>query len=295
LKVFFAWCEQQGLEPLPPNAEITSRYILHLVEARRTVASINGFVTALAVACRLRGYKLDRAPLAEMLKGVRRLHGAAPRQARPLLAEDMRRLVELLDTDEPADLRDAALLTVAWCAALRQSEAVGLDWERRGTGTGFVRIDKRGIELTLVKSKTSQDSAVKIVVPVEDAPTAAKCLARWAAAAKLSPGQPIFRAVSRYGQIAADRLAADSVARIIKRRVQELSLASGADVVEAKQAAAAVSGHSARAGYCTSAALHGLPEWKIRNRSRHRSAAQTATYVRAAESWRDSGLRGIGF
>ena len=59
----------------------------------------------------------------------------------------------------------------------------------------------------------------------------------------------------------------------------------------------------------TYAALAGLParwllhgcrhrrqaEWKIRSRSRHKTAELVARYVRAAEEWTDSGLKGVGF
>jgi hypothetical protein len=41
--------------------------------------------------------------------------------------------------------------------------------------------------------------------------------------------------------------------------------------------------------------LAGTLEWKIRRRSRHRTAELVAHYVRAAEQWTDSGLKGAGF
>jgi hypothetical protein len=34
----------------------------------------------------------------------------------------------------------------------------------------------------------------------------------------------------------------------------------------------------------------GVPEWKIRKRTRHRTAELVARYVRAAEAWTDSGF-----
>ena len=55
------------------------------------------------------------------------------------------------------------------------------------------------------------------------------------------------------------------------------------------------SGHSLRAGFCTAAAIAGKPEWKIRSRSRHKTAELVARYVRTAEEWTDSGLKGVGF
>ena len=71
--------------------------------------------------------------------------------------------------------------------------------------------------------------------------------------------------------------------------------AAGADVPRADALAKPFSGHSLRAGYITAAALFGVPEWKIRRRSRHQTAEMVAGYVRAAEEWTDSGLKGVGF
>ena len=76
----------------------------------------------------------------------------------------------------PAEARDAALLAVGWAAALRRSELVGLDWQSRGTGTGFVRLDERGLVVTLMASKASQDQAETIIVPCADMPAACQAL-----------------------------------------------------------------------------------------------------------------------
>jgi hypothetical protein len=54
-------------------------------------------------------------------------------------------------------------------------------------------------------------------------------------------------------------------------------------------------GHSLHAGYCTAAAMASVPEWKILNRSRHKTAELIACYVRAREVSKDSGLKGVGF
>ena len=106
---------------------------------------------------------------------------------------------------------------------------------------------------------------------------------------------PVFREVIKGGEIGAQRLTDRSVARIIKRRVRQRALALGHQESEADELAEAFSGHSLRAGYCTAAAMAGVPEWKIRRGSRHRTAEMVARYVRAAEEWTDSGLKGIGF
>ena len=91
------------------------------------------------------------------------------------------------------------------------------------------------------------------------------------------------------------RLTDASVARIIKSRVRAHLIAKGESAPFAEAEAAKFSGHSLRAGFCTAAAVAGIPEWKIRRRSRHRTPALVARYVRAAEAWTDSALKGVGF
>ena len=73
------------------------------------------------------------------------------------------------------------------------------------------------------------------------------------------------------------------------------AIATGRSDADATELAGLCSGHSLRAGYCTASAMAGVPEWKARRRSRHRSAETFAGYVRAAEEWTDSGLKGVGF
>ena len=109
------------------------------------------------------------------------------------------------------------------------------------------------------------------------------------------PSTPLFRSVNKGGEIGADRLSDRSVARIIKKEVRACAIAAGRSETEATELAELCSGHSLRAGYCTASAIAGVPEWKARRRSRHRSAETFAGYVRAAEEWTDSGLKGVGF
>src|SRR5262245_51386411 len=79
----------------------------------------------------------------------------------------------------------------------------------------------------------TQDAAVEIVVPRSDMPTAARALRRWAAIAKLRPGEPVFRAINKGGAIAAERLTDRSVSRIVKVRLRQLAIASGRSAVDA--------------------------------------------------------------
>jgi hypothetical protein len=129
-----------------------------------------------------------------------------------------------------------------------------------GDGVGYVRIEsERGIVVTLQRSKSSQAEAVTVVISCTDMPTACVWLEAWAKAAKLEPGQPVFRAVDQRQVIAADRLTDRSVSRIVKARVRELAMLRGKSPAEADELIARFSGHSLRAGYATSAARANMP------------------------------------
>jgi len=78
----------------------------------------------------------------------------AVRKGKPLLANDLRGLINGPDQQNASGARDAALLSLGWAAALRRSELVSLDWQKLGAGGGFISVDERGIVVTLMASNT---------------------------------------------------------------------------------------------------------------------------------------------
>lgn len=293
-KHFEAWCSEYGHTPLPASTPTLRAYVAWLADQGRTVATIHAYLAAIATRHSGIGQTIDRAALRNDIKGIRRLKPRKTRQVKPLVATDLRALMTDFGDDNAA-VRDRLLFALGFAGALRRSELVGLDWKVAGAGDGYISLEERGLVITLLRTKTTGGEPVEIIVPCEDMPTACDALGRWAVIASLKPGEPLFREVIKGGEIGTQRLTDRSVARIIKRRVRQRALEFGRPESEANELAEAVSGHSLRAGYCTAAAMAGMPEWKIRRRSRHRTAEMVARYVRAAEEWTDSGLKGVGF
>jgi integrase len=83
---------------------------------------------------------------------------------------------------------------------------------------------------------------------------------------------PVFRPVSRRGEVLPKQLSSEAVAVIVKQRAS--SLASEED---------RYSGHSLRAGFVTSAAMAGVPMWKIKAQTGHASDAALGRYIRRCE------------
>ena len=78
-------------------------------------------------------------------------------------------------------------------------------------------------------------------------------------------GTPVVRCT-------VEKMVAQSVALVVKASVKRV----GSD-------ASKVSGHSLRAGYCTSAAEKGLQPWQIREQTGHKSDVTLARYIRPVE------------
>jgi integrase len=257
-----------------------------------TRSSINQALSAVIMRHRAAGYAVDRkhAAIAKVWKGIARTKARreAVRKAKPLLVADLRALIDSLDQRIALAARDAAVLALGWAGALRRSELVSLDWQTLGAGGGFVRVDERGIVVTLMASKASQDQAETIIVPRQYVPKACQALEVWASVAKLDAGAPVFRPVDRYQKISTERLTDRSVAAIVKARVKALVKQRGLSEKDANELVEPISGHSLRAGYATSAAARNMPAYRIQSHTRHKSAQVVAGYIREAirSRWR---------
>jgi len=105
---------------------------------------------------------------------------------------------------------------------------------------------------------------------------------QWIAAAGIEAG-PVFRGISRHGRLADAALTPAAVALLVKER----AVAAGLDP-------ALYAGHSLRAGFATSAALGGAPEWAIMKQTGHRSRAMLDRYVRPAGRFRNNAVTYTG-
>jgi len=217
------------------------------------------------------------------LRGIRRQRGTAQRQVAPLEREALMALLAPLG-DAPRDVRDRALLLVGFAAALRRSELVALT-------AADATFTAQGLVLTVRRSKTDQEGQGRqIGIPPAQGPACpVRALRDWLATAtrlrrawEPETPAPLFRPIDRHGRLAPQALADHAVAAIIKER----AAAAGLDP-------AAFSGHSLRAGFCTAAARHGAPAWRIQQISGHQSPASLARYIRAGQLFDDHPLEGL--
>jgi integrase len=231
-------------------------------------------VVAIAQQHRLLGHPSSTADpiVREILAGIARTHGIAPRTKTALTAELLKDVLHRLD-DGLRGRRDRALLLLTFGGGFRRSEVAALD-------VAEVRFEKRGAVVTLRRSKTDQLGAGREVA-IPQLRTETLCpvhaLRAWLAAAAIAEG-PHFRTFSLRGELQEKRIDGRDLARLVQRL-------TGRARLEGDFAA-----HSLRAGFVTSGAERGIAEVSLRNVTGHRSAAILRGYVRRATLFDDAPL-----
>ncbi len=251
---------------LPASASTICAYIgdqagrLSVATIQRRIATLSKAHEAAGVVNACRSEVVKAA-----LRGLRRKHGIAQRQARPLLRDDLFRVLDSLG-DTLRDQRDRALLLLGFAGGFRRSELVALE-------RVDVEVARQGLIVTIRRSKTDQESeGRRIGIPhgrTRHCPTAA--VEAWLVASGISDG-PLFRPITRHGHLGGEALTGDAVSILLRERLCDAGIDPGG-----------YSGHSLRAGFATSAAQAGVSALKIRQQTGHASDAMLARYIREGE------------
>ena len=262
---FTGWCASHALASLPAVPVTVGLYLADRAKAL-TVATLTRRITAISVQHRITGHHLDtRHPaIRDVLAGIRRSKGVAPRQADALTVPLAKRTVAMCG-DGLNDLRDRALILIGLAGGLRRSELVSL------TVTDLT-VSEEGVRVRIARSKGDQDGEGQVIginrTGTETCPVAA--LEAWWEAAGVRDGRA-FRSIDRHGNVGAS-LSDRAVALILKKRV------GGAGIDPQ-----GYSGHSLRVGFATSAARAGIGEREIMTTTRHRSTIVLRRYIRDGE------------
>jgi len=302
---FTDWCGNQPDAPLPhlPAAPETVAFYLAEHAGTLKVATLIRRCSAISAVHQAAGHPSPTiSPLVRTtLAGIRRVHGVHQQAKDPLLAHQLRRLLDALPPEPIKALlaaRDRALLVLGFYGALRRSELVGLD-------TADVEVNDQGLVVTLRRSKTDQDAAGRRIAMLHtgspDSCPAEVYLA-WLAALDAALGKeqlplegdrrhveehgrlasPVFRPVNRHGSPAPTRLTDKAVARVVQRTALQAGLGD-----------LDLAGHSLRAGFATTAAAAGKSERSIMKQTGHKSLPMVRRYIREGSLFRDNATDGI--
>lgn len=220
---------------------------------------------------------LDGAFASPPLKSAIRLAvRATPRKrsrksAKAVTGDVLAKLLVTCSTDGLRDLRDRAILMVAFASGgRRRSEIAGLRVEQLSAEAPIEVPDGPplpSLAIHLGRTKTTngeQDDVVYLTGrPVE-------ALNAWIAAAKIESGS-VFRGIGRWGTVSKRALDPQSVNAIVKQRADMAGLEAGE-----------FSAHGLRPGYLTEAANRGIPLPEAMEQSRHRSVQQASSYYNNA-------------
>lgn len=212
------------------------------------------------------------------MMGIHRVHGKPKIKAHALSIEELTKIVIHLESiDDLAAKRDNALLQVGYFGALRRSELVAICYEN-------ISFQKEGIEILLPSSKTDQlHEGQYCAIPFGNntlCPILA--LKTWLNHSAIKEG-PIFRRIFIEDQLAPSALTPLSVNHILKTRAKKAGLSHYA----------ALSGHSLRRGFATSAANACASLQSIMRGARWKHPNTAMEYIDARDRFLDHAAKTI--
>lgn len=281
---FSGYCDARGIEPQLARPEDVVDFFTFLASEPSTVTGRPLSIGTLrmyrsALNRRYSEYERD-SPAAstrvgDVLGGLARLRGDAPRRVSALREYDVRSMLEECP-DSRFGHRDAAMLALGFAAALRRSELCGLLL----SDVEVLHHDK--IIVCVRKSKTDQGGkGQRIAVPEGRTIRPVSRLRAWLDVSGIQGGY-LFQTFRKGGRLSGRPLNHSEVPRLVKRYAARIGLDPGS-----------YSGHSLRAGFVTSAAVHHARLDKIMEVTRHRNPATVLTYIRDANAFEDHA--GAGF
>jgi site-specific recombinase XerD len=276
---FTRWCEGTHAAPLPAEPATMAAYVADLAEQGKKPATIARRLASISQAHQLAGFDSPSRTetVRSVMKGIRRTHGTAQRQAAPATTQVIKAMIDTLP-GTMAGRRDRALILLGFAGAFRRSELVS-------GRVDDVAFTPEGLVFTLRRSKTDQEGqGTRKGIPYGSNPSTCpvRALRAWLDSADITSG-PIFRAVDRWGRISDRALTDRSVADIVKRSVA----AAGFKADE-------FSGHSLRAGLATSAAAAGVLDRDIMKQTGHKSDRVLRRYIRDGSLFRDNAAGKVG-
>lgn len=236
---FTGWCAAAGFTALPASPGTVAAFVDAMAN-KKAPATIRRYISSIAVfhrAARLPSPCGDEV-VRLALKRLHRERGRAQAQAAPLTRDLVDRMLAAGGRGL-RDLRNRALLAVAYDSLCRRSELVALqlvDLESAPHGDGTI---------TIRRSKTDQEGAGQVRYL---APDTMRHVAAWLAASGHVDGS-LFRTVGKAGAIGG-MLDPGDVARVFKAMAEAAGIAP-ALVSE-------ISGHSSRVGAAQDQVRHGV-------------------------------------
>lgn len=276
-KDFAGYCTATGLESLPASPQTVVLYVTNLAQ-RAKYATIKQRLVAISQYHTERGLASPTAHeiVRRVVWGIARTNGTAQTKKAAITLDELRRMLLAIRGRDIKATRDRALLLLGFAGALRRSELASLD-------VADLAWSRSGLKITIRRSKTDQcGEGAEIAIPFisDEALCAARAVKLWLIESVIADG-PLFRTFTLGRDITDRRIDGRDVANLIKTLASRARLEGD------------FSGHSLRAGFCTSAAQAHVGLDRIALVTRHRSLTVLAGYVRRANLFDDPVLLSI--
>ena len=265
---FSLFCSKNGLSSMPTQPKIVALYITHLSKFSK-FSTLKRRIASISVIHKLKGHYLDtKHPIImENLHGIKRILGSRQKAKKPLLINNLKKIIKAIDEEKKERDRDRALILIGFAGGFRRSELVNILKED-------VELVDEGVKILIKKSKTDQSGEGSIkAIPYfqnqEFCPVIA--LKKYMSLKKFnSNSEKIFK------------LSDKSVALIIKKYAQ----IAGLDPTK-------YAGHSLRSGFATTAAEFGAEERNIMTMTGHKTTQMVRRYIQEANLFKNNALNKI--
>ena len=261
---FALFCSKHGMRSMPTEPKIVSLYLTYLSKHSR-FSTIKRRLASINVMHKYKGHYLDtKHPIiVENLMGIKRQIGVHQKAKKPLLFNDLKQIIKVINNSELNDfkkLRDKTLILIGFSGGFRRSELVAITKDD-------VEFVNEGVKIFVKKSKSDQSGegmtkAIPFFKYVEYCPV--DHLKNWMFENRNNLVFPI-----------SDK----NVALIVKKH----ALKAGLD--EKKYA-----GHSLRSGFATTTAELGASERNIMAMTGHKSVDMVRRYIKEADLFKNNAL-----
>lgn len=251
--------EVQWKGMLPATADGVARYLAEYADTL-AVSTLRQRLAALAQWHNEQGFPdPTKAPIVrQAMRGIRALHPAQEKQARPLQLDELERVVGALDravaaarlgndrAGELRNLRDKSLILLGFWRGFRSDELCRLRVEHVEAKAG------EGISCFLGRTKGDrQNLGTTFKAPALTRLCPVDAYLDWIGAAQLTTGD-VYRPIDRWGHVGEHGLHIDSIAPLLRAILGNGGL----------DGAKAYSGHSLRRGFANWAASNG---WDVKS------------------------------
>ena len=267
-KDFVRFCIKHSFKSMPTDPKVVSLYLTHLSQTSK-FSTLKRRLASISVIHKLSGHYIDtKHPIiTENLMGIKRVKGSYQKAKKPILINDLKLIVNVIDKDknEKRRAKNRALILVGFAGGFRRSELVAILFE----DIDFV---PEGVKIFIKRSKTDQ-SGEGMTKGIPYFSNQNYCpvisLKNWLEKSEIKSGR-IFDMSDR------------SVALTVKKYTAIAGLDSNK-----------YSGHSLRSGFATSAAELGAEERNIMAMTGHKTTQMVRRYIQEANLFKNNALNKI--